>query len=312
VAELETSTSTFYGRIKKNGSDFFASIDAHSGYIKLLGKLTSIASWVRKASALDSDKNRFFLAASHNRKECIITIEIETGEVIRSVPLSHPIKAFDYDPDTEKLLGLARIDGAEKFVSIDPGNGKVDIRSDLSSVNQTYSSVFMDSHHHRLYFIGIQKGRDAAWEVDTGTGSLRKLASRSVGLNEHLVHSFKETGVAEAIFTAGVQSCIGIAGHNVESQIGFIAHYTAGFPEIESSLIRIDRELREKYGLQGLIDMRFWVVGGVREMPASVHTLHNVYSVLIESFGVDFDEITKFNTGVSYHILNHEGAIVVF
>jgi hypothetical protein len=210
------------------------------------------------------------------------------------------------------LLGLARIDRAEKFVSLDPSTGKVAIRSDLSSVNQTYPSVFLDNHHHKLYFVGIQEGRDVAWEVDTGTGSLRKLSSRSVGLNEHLVHSFKETGVAEAIFTSGVQSCIGIAGYDAESQIGFIAHYAAGFPEIEPSLIHIDRELREKFGLQGLIDLQFWVIGGVREIPASVQTLHDVYSVLIDSFGVDFDEITKFNTGVTYNILNHKGSIVVF
>jgi hypothetical protein len=43
VVEFETSTSAFYGRLKKNGLDFFASIDADTGEIKHLNKLTSIA-----------------------------------------------------------------------------------------------------------------------------------------------------------------------------------------------------------------------------------------------------------------------------
>jgi hypothetical protein len=312
VAEFEASTSTFYGRLKKNGTDFFLSIDALTGKAKLLGKIPPIDGWIQGASALDSEKYRFFLAATQNKQDSIIVVKIETGDIIRISRLSHPIKSFEYDASTEKLLGLARIDGVERFVSIDPSTGEVAIRGDLNSVSQTYSGVSLDSHQNKMYFVGIREGRDAAWEVDTGTGSIRELSSRSIRVNDHLIHSFKESGAAEAVFTAGAQSCTGIAGYDARTQIGFIAHFAANFPETELSLLRIDRELQEKYSLQGLIDLRFWVVGGVRDMPASIQTLHTAYRVLVERFGVEFDEITKFNTGVSYNILIHKGEVRVF
>ena len=312
VVELEASTSTFYGRLKNGEADYFVSVDAFSGKTKRLGALPAIDGWIPGASALDSEQKRFFLVASQDSQNRILIVNIETGGIIGSSRLSHPIKTFEFDRSTGKLLGLARIDGVERFVSIDPSTGQVAVQADLNPVHQSYSGVFLDSRHDKMFFIGIRQGRDAAWMVDTASESIRELSGHSIGLNEHLIQSFKESGAAEAIFTSGAQSCTGIAGYDPRSQIGFIAHFAADFHKTELSLVQIDQDLREKYSLQGVSDLRLWVVGGVRESPASVRTLHAVYRILVDRLGVHFDEIMKFNTGISYNILIHNGEVRVF
>lgn len=57
--------------------------------------------------------------------------------------------------------------------------------------------------------------------------------------------------------------------------------------------------------------MKLTVVGGVRDHPGSVKNLKLVYTLLMEKYGFDYDELASFNTGVSYNIVIHNGEVNV-
>ncbi len=58
--------------------------------------------------------------------------------------------------------------------------------------------------------------------------------------------------------------------------------------------------------------MRLSVVGGVRDNPDSKKMLMSIYARLVERYGIEYDEIAKYNTGTSYTIMIADGRVKIF
>ena len=312
VVEYDSSASMFYGHLRKDGFSYFACIDSVTGKTTLLGKLPPIDGWVREASALDVDNQKFFFIGLLKGKYNIFVVDTQTGHIINSSALAHPVKGIEYDPSTKLLLGLSFFSGIERFVSVNPSTGEILTKVEIPSVESTHSGVLLDIDNHKFFFLGSWKRRDHLYVISTKTGSMNELKGQSTGVNEYIIQSFKKGVTTATIFTSGVQSCTAIAGYDKESDVGFIAHYAPSYKEIERSLFRIDREVKEKNNNRGLKNMKLFVVGGVRGDPNSVKNLVLVYTTLVEKFGINYDEIAKFNTGISYNIVIYEGEVKVF
>ncbi len=109
-----------------------------------------------------------------------------------------------------------------------------------------------------------------------------------------------------------MQDCTAIAGYDSESGIGFIAHFSPSYKKIDIALLKIEKIIQEISRDKCLKNMKLFVVGGVRNNHDSVNNLRTVYKLLIERYGVNCDEIIKFNTGVSRSIMIHDGKIKIF
>ena len=58
--------------------------------------------------------------------------------------------------------------------------------------------------------------------------------------------------------------------------------------------------------------MKLLVVGGVRTNRNSVNNLMTVYTQLVNKYNVNYNEITRFNTGISYDIVIYNTEVKVF
>ncbi len=309
VVEYDTATSTFFGRIRVDGVNYLASIASSTGNMITLSKLPSFDGWFRGASALDINNQRFFFIASLEGKLHLCIVDITTGQIIKSLVLSHSVKNIEFDPLTKSLFGISHF-GADKFVSIDLNTGKIIEISELTLIKGTGSGAFLEGNN--FFFVGYWEGKYHVCVVDKKTGIMKELLGKSIGLNEYLVKSFKKNEDIKTLFTSGVQSCTAIAGYDSESDIGFMAHFTPNYKKIDKVLFEIEKAIQEISNNRGLKYMKLFVVGGVRNNQDSMNNLMTIYTQLIERYGINYDEITKFNTGISHTILIHNGETKIF
>ena len=309
VVEHDTTTSTFFGRVKIDGFDYLASIASDTGKPIILSKLPSFGGWLRGASALDIDNQRFFFIALSSGIPVLCVVDIARKKVVGSHVLSHFVKNIEFDPLTGSLLGISRSD-VERFVSIDPNTGNITEINELTLVKSTGIGAFMEGEN--FYFVGSWGGRDHFCVVDRKTGSMKELSGESIAANEYSVKLLKAGVGNDVLFTRGVQSCTGVAGYDSDSGIGFIAHFTPNYGKIDEAFVEIDGMIQEIANDRGLEHMKIVVVGGVRDNQNSTSTLMAVYSQLVERHGVSFDDITKSNTGVSHTIVIHNGESKIF
>jgi hypothetical protein len=309
VAEFDKTASTFYGIIRVDRENFFASVNIITGKTILLNKLPSFDGLFRNASALDEASNIFFFIAISKGKPHLCIVDIKTGHLIKSLPLSDSVRIMKFDPQSKSLLGIARF-GHDRFVSIDPDTGKVTALSKLPPIRSFGAGALLEGSN--LIFIVYRKDREHVCAVDIKTGAMKELSGEHVGLNEYKVKSFNKSKNAGILFTTGVQSCVAIAGYDPESSAGFIAHFTAGHDNIDKALSEIENNVRRITNNRGLKNMKLYVVGGVRDLQDSRNTLMFVYTQLVDRYGVNFDEITKFNTGISHTIIIDNGEVKIF
>jgi len=309
VAEYDEKTATFFGRIKIGDLSYLASVESRTGKMTTLTELPSFDGWYSGASALDIDKKRFFFIASLKRENYLCVVDIAARQVAKSLLLSDPVKNIEFEPSNKSLLGLSNI-GIDRFVSIDLHTGNVKELSKLGIIEGTGSGALLDGDN--FFFIGSWGGKTHICIVYAKTGIMTELSGKYIGLNEYMVESFKENGDVDALFTHGVQSCTAIAGYDPDSGVGFIGHFTPRYRNIEKALFDIDKTIREMRNNRGLKDMKLFVVGGVRDNEDSVQNLMTVYGQLVEQYGVRYSEIKKFNTGISYTIIIHNGEVKIF
>ena len=62
VVEYEPEGGNFFGRYRKNSSDFFLSINAKTNKEKVLKKLPSFDGWYRAVSAVDLKDKKFYFS----------------------------------------------------------------------------------------------------------------------------------------------------------------------------------------------------------------------------------------------------------
>jgi len=311
AAEYDAPNAVFYGRIKIGKDDYFAAIRSRTGEKTVLAKLPFFKNWARRVSALDSSGQKFFFAAYPVDKQHLCTVDTRTGRVLQTVALSHPVKAIEFDASSGKLWGLSFFSGVERFVSIAPSTGTVSTISNVSPFKCTNSGVLANADTHRFLFIGTRGHDTHVCVIDTRNGKVRPLPGIYVNVNEYRVVDFKADRTVETVFTCSVQSCTGIAGYDPASEIGFIAHFVPTYGEIGHSLTQIDKEIGKVNNRRGLRNMKLTVVGGVRDHPDSVKNLMLVYTLLTEKYGIDYEEIVSFNTGISYNIVIHNGEVNV-
>lgn len=312
VAEYDPLTSLFYGRLRMGEFDYFASIHSITGERILLDKLPSYDGWGRGASALDIKNHRFFFIAYLKGKQHLIVVDTKNGQVINSAVLSQPIRAIEFDPSSGKLLGLSTVSGTVSFVSFNPSTASISTISKISLVKRIHPAAYLDTENHKYFFIGSWKDSHYVCVVDTKSGMMKTLSGKYVGLNKYTVKSFKKDKTPRAIFTSGVHSCTGIAGYDSQSDIGFIAHFSPKYKRIEPLLSKIDKEIKTINNKRGLQHMKLFVVGGVRTKHNSVNNLMTVYTQLVKQYNVNYDEITRFNTGISYNIVIYNTKVKVF
>ncbi len=309
IVEYDATNARFVGRVSIDGSNYLASIASDRGKTKILCELTTFSGWVRGGSAFDKDNQRFFFIAISKGKPRLSIIDITKGRLVKTLALSRYVKNIEFDPSTDSLYGISHAD-VEKFVSIDLGAGEINVLSELPFVKGTGVGAMLEGAY--FYFVGLWGGEKYLCAVDTKTKKMKKVMAESIGVDEYKVKSFKKNKDLQALFSHGVQTCTAIAGYDSESGVGFIAHFKPGYNQIRNAFIEIEEMIRKNGNHRGMKSMKLAVVGGVRGHPTSVRTLKTVYTHLVDHNGIEYDDITKFNTGISHTVVILNGEIKIF
>ncbi len=308
IVEYDKSRSIFFGRIKVDKKNYFASIASDTGKMVLLKELPYIDNFYRGASALDSEKGRFFFIASLKRETHLFIIDITNGNVIGNILLPYAVKNIVFDPVNKLLLGITRFSG-QSLISIDIPSGHTTSIANLDLIQNTGSGALMEGNN--FIFSGLEHRKHHLYSLDIKTGILNKAKNKSIGLNEYTVISFEKNKNIDTLFTTGVQSCTAIAGYDLESNVGFIAHFTPTYKKIESDFKEIEKKIRTLTSKRGLKNMKFVVLGGVKGKQDSIDNLTLVYSQLSQ-YGIRKSEIRKFNSGGSYTVAIYNKKTKIF
>jgi len=165
---------------------------------------------------------------------------------------------------------------------------------------------------NKFYFIGNWGGKSHVCTVDIKTGLMKELKGIGIGLNEYHAASLKNSRNTSMLFTSGVQSCTAIAGYESKIGIGFIVHFSPNFKKIDKILLKIKKKIEKINNKISLKNMKIYVVGGIKDNPKSMNNFKFVYKQLIEIYGVDYNKILKFSTGISQNIIIYKDKIKIF
>jgi hypothetical protein len=139
----------------------------------------------------------------------------------------------------------------------------------------------------------------------------KKIIGKGLSLG-YRIQVFDENQHDKVLFTTGAQACTAIAGFDPISRVGFIGHFNYLDVNTEKAIQEIAQVLKELTGNErGLKDMKLYVVGGVPENIKSQTNLVFLYRELVEKYGVKYEQIEKYNSGLSFSIAVVNGKIVV-
>lgn len=309
VAEYDKANGLFYGRMKKGKVDYLATISENTGEVSYLCKLPKFQGWYRSTSALDIESNRFFFMAFKNNILNLCIVNMSFGNKCQLFPIETSIENIAYCPENKKIFGVSK-SGIINFVSIDLNTGVVSNIKELKNI--VYTGVGARIEGSKYYLVGkSKKGIFKLYEIQLNTGAMKNLFAKSVRINEYQVVNFKNNRNKPVLFTNGVQACTAIAGYDENSNVGFIGHFSPKYHDLDNALSDIQSKITSISKSSGISKMKIVVVGGVRSKK-SIENLHSVYKLLVDTYGVKYEDIGKFNTGVSMSLMIHEKAIKFF
>ncbi|MCP4155753.1 MAG: hypothetical protein GY757_48960 [bacterium] len=314
-SEYNPVTSTFYGQVRINKKSYFVSIDAATGKQLLKRELGTFDGWPRRLSSLDTDNHRLFFIAIKNKKYNLYTVDSETGRLLNSVTLANPVKAVEFEPETGEVFGFQVVPGGEKFISISPVTGAISAINKFLFIKGIRTDALLHIEKGKFLLTGSFESKTHVWHVDTRKGLIDMLPGKNVSVDEYKVVCMEKG--REVLFTTGVQSCTAIAGISKPGTpnpglTAFIAHFSPKYNNIPQALAAIDKQAGKNTGNPGLKNMKLVVVGGAVGTKRSVSNLRCVYKELVEVYGIKYNTITRFHTGVSKNIVIYKGEINVF
>jgi hypothetical protein len=118
------------------GTEVFASLNLLTGVVSTLAVLNGASGTAQGESTFDAANNRYF-NRTFNPGATINVINAATGVLISSFPNSL-LKGFEYNPNSNKLVGTISYSPGETYCSMDLGTGAI---TDISLVSQVLGVI---------------------------------------------------------------------------------------------------------------------------------------------------------------------------
>ncbi|MFK8102313.1 MAG: T9SS type A sorting domain-containing protein [Saprospiraceae bacterium] len=163
--EYDEVTNKLFGVYRDGTEHSLAALDLTTNTLSVINTLVGVENTINFDNAFDVSNRRYFIHTNLG----ITIINVDTGNIISTIPNPNVLSGLEYDPATNRLLGIYWNGTAEKFAALDLSNNTFSEISTLTDVQWliNYSTTFDDFYGRYFFFSNL-----GITEVDAETGNI--------------------------------------------------------------------------------------------------------------------------------------------
>lgn len=314
VLEEDPGMDQFFAIVRRDGLYKYVKYSAYFNQVFNITNFFELGDNQPQVSAIDAEGRRFFFTTDDGLKSTLYVIGLETGEILRMYTFNYRIAMMEYDPQTERLVGIAQNrHGNNKAITIDSYTGVLNRLTDLSVVHSLkFNTAFFHPKRREVWSLAEKRRAEYLMIVNADTGHTGIARVLNVRPEQSEIYNFNLQPPDQNIFAHATKDSIILAGYNENYLTTFILHLTIHSTNVKDTISDLNAKLRN-VSAGGIADCKLTIVNG---RAVENFIAYSKAQVLEESlkkvYGVEEIEHKEFFLGQPYSVIATVEGIEVY
>lgn len=315
LLEEEPGMDQFFALVPRDGYIKYVKYNAYYNQVFSITNFFELGDAEPQLSTIDAYGRRFFFTTNDGLKSTLYVIGLDTGEIVRIYTYEYRIVMMEYDPLTEKIIGIAQNrHGNNKTFVIDSYSGVFSKLSDLSVVHSLrLETAFLHPDRREVWAIARKRRVDYLMRVHAETGRANITKVLLVKPEDWLFYNYNLQNIHQLLFTRATKDSIILAGFNKQYRTTFVVHMTIHSTKVKNLMAEVQAKLQEINPDGGLADYELTIVSSRAVENFIAYSKSQVLENNLKSiYGVEEIERKVFFLGQPYNVISSVDGIDVY